>query len=597
MICLVIAWVALAAATFPVGYQLCSRLGFPRGARGDDSIFLSIWIGTGALALAAFAAAFLLPLSPGVSAFLGIAFLMAWAARGARKIACEGLSYVFSQFRVEVFLIPIAVAFVCTKPINWYDTGLYHLQLMKWLREFGLVNGIALVQHRFGYVSSWFAFSALLSSPVPAGRLVAAGNSFIFLVALAQAYVSSRRIAQGSATSADTFLVFTFVPILSVALAAEMFNSTSPDLPVAFTLALIPWFIFLELDSPITSRAEPKRRVAFLSALMLGFIAWSFKLSAAPAVLFTAALVLYRSSSRLRSMTSIAVLGSFFLIPLVAAGYISSGCPFLPSTIGCLETPWSLPHESVSELAPLIHDWALWHGKPPTTHSQLGLMAHFVITSPGTSAVVVLNVLCLGLLIIRWAGTTTNKAYLYVSCFGAMGVLFTVVTAPTIRFMLGFAFVLPALSAVVFLERAINRGRIVAVLRGRVFVPASIVMALLLRFFLPPTFRIQYLPAEQEVSRLVAPPVIGIPGLKVQRGPGGLENIYAPELTDQCWNAPIPCAPPQELLARLRLRNSSQGLRAGFIRPQLKRHDVGSQLRGDNAASNQLISQPSLTSR
>jgi hypothetical protein len=43
------------------------------------------------------------------------------------------------------------------------DTASYHIQMVKWLKEFGTVKGIANLHLRFGFNSSWFASIALLS--------------------------------------------------------------------------------------------------------------------------------------------------------------------------------------------------------------------------------------------------------------------------------------------------------------------------------------------------------------------------------------------------------------------------------------------------
>ncbi len=51
-------------------------------------------------------------------------------------------------------------------PVMMDDTGSYHIQMVKWIQEFGSVPGIANLHLRFGFNSSWFVSAGLLTFPV-----------------------------------------------------------------------------------------------------------------------------------------------------------------------------------------------------------------------------------------------------------------------------------------------------------------------------------------------------------------------------------------------------------------------------------------------
>jgi hypothetical protein len=51
-------------------------------------------------------------------------------------------------------------------PFRMDDTDSYHIQMVKWIQEFGSVPGIANLHLRFGFNSSWFVSIAMLNYPV-----------------------------------------------------------------------------------------------------------------------------------------------------------------------------------------------------------------------------------------------------------------------------------------------------------------------------------------------------------------------------------------------------------------------------------------------
>lgn len=51
-------------------------------------------------------------------------------------------------------------------PVTMDDTGSYHIQMVKWVQEFGSVPGIANLHMRFGFNSSWFSTVGMFNYPV-----------------------------------------------------------------------------------------------------------------------------------------------------------------------------------------------------------------------------------------------------------------------------------------------------------------------------------------------------------------------------------------------------------------------------------------------
>jgi hypothetical protein len=61
------------------------------------------------------------------------------------------------------FLVLIAI--FNAGPVTMDDTASYHVQMVKWVQEFGSVLGIANLHMRFGFNSSWFSTIGILSYP------------------------------------------------------------------------------------------------------------------------------------------------------------------------------------------------------------------------------------------------------------------------------------------------------------------------------------------------------------------------------------------------------------------------------------------------
>ena len=80
-----------------------------------------------------------------------------------RKKNC-GVLLVFG-----LLMVPIA-AWAATRQVDYYDTGLYHHQAVKWMTEYGIVKGVALISFRFAWLSSWFSFAAPFNYGAMSGR-------------------------------------------------------------------------------------------------------------------------------------------------------------------------------------------------------------------------------------------------------------------------------------------------------------------------------------------------------------------------------------------------------------------------------------------
>ena len=71
-----------------------------------------------------------------------------------------------------------AAAALASDPVTLYDSLVYHVGIIRWLREHGVVPGIALIHIRLGHMSTWFTLAAAFDAgpatpPAPPGAGIA----------------------------------------------------------------------------------------------------------------------------------------------------------------------------------------------------------------------------------------------------------------------------------------------------------------------------------------------------------------------------------------------------------------------------------------
>ncbi len=84
-------------------------------------------------------------------------------------------------FYLCLFCFLIMILILNAGPVKMDDTESYHIQMVKWIQEYGSVPGIANLHLRFGFNSSWFTSIALFSYPVQGLNTYGALNGLLSL--------------------------------------------------------------------------------------------------------------------------------------------------------------------------------------------------------------------------------------------------------------------------------------------------------------------------------------------------------------------------------------------------------------------------------
>ncbi|MBW4523143.1 MAG: hypothetical protein KME16_26180 [Scytolyngbya sp. HA4215-MV1] len=595
-------WLFLGIASWLVGISILKGLQIGHWLRRGDRCILSCWLGIIAISLMLLAISFWLPLSPRVGWGL-MSGLVIWSVCRP-SIRQEAAHLLAGCPRIALWGLGVAIVWVAlftTQQVTWIDTGLYHYGAIRWLRQFGMVPGIALLNGQFGFVSSWFALAAPLNPEIWEGQVSAVTNGFILLLVTSQFCLCLYQGLTNQRQLSDWFMVMFILLTLPVSLLTRLLSlvwvSPSPDAPLIFLVGGTAWSWLLLSDGvTLTSLAQqPTRsRIEFIP-LMLSAGAIAIKLIALPLLPITLLFYIGFGTCSLKRllMGVFSIIG--LLLPLLAGGIVTSGCPLYPSTFLCLNLPWSAALASVQSVAEATHGWSTWFGTPPDDVNPFVWRFWRWFDAIGASKLIVI-LLLVSILSIIYLLKTVKKTNSFTGSFSSpqkgptellpvvfrskmgifcvillaiLGSLFAVLKAPILRFGMSYFVLLPALTAAILIQSNLaaqsfpfqpgltalverltrqtdgTRQVLVGLSWGAITLIPVLLLAVNVR------------------TRLLLPPAL--PKVTVvQRTIHNVDYLKPQNTSGSCWASALPCAPAPQ--PDIRLLNPTQGIAAGFAR-------------------------------
>jgi len=365
-----IAWALLFFSCLTIGTAVLRLTDAHCFDRRNDRLIIAIWLGLVILAIGLLGLSLVLPLSP--IAGLGTVLFLVGLAIGFQPVRLELKAYYQAcsrQHLSTVALVAIGVAAFSTREIAWFDTGLYHYGVIRWLSEFGTVPGFALINARFGFTSAWFALLAPFNHGFLTAQTSAVANSFVFTLAICQLITSLPTSRSKTARLADRFITFFLLITLPIAFVIKfpwlMTVSTAPDLPLILLVGIMAWAILLMtrsegsppvINPPETNPPETLHPVRLIP-IILAVGAMSIKLNGI--VLVPVASLFYLAQNRLTWQRIAMGLGfpCVLLAPMFLYGYLAIGFPLFPSTLFRINFPWTMQAEVAQTLESLPNPW------------------------------------------------------------------------------------------------------------------------------------------------------------------------------------------------------------------------------------------------
>ena len=530
----------------------------------DDRPLYAALGGMAILAAVVNGLSFFWPIYSGVALlFLGIgwvAFIVAqWRWQWWPRLSIKGL------FFIGVLLANISVV-AAQSPLN-YETGLYHLQSVKWLTTSTVPFGLANLLGQFGFNSAWFSFAAALEVPWLQGQSVFLANSLMLLVfGVAVGQAAAKFWVPHQVRLAHTFLLICVLPWVNAMMGINV-NSLSADLPITFLTLLMSYLLIKALQNLETVWAALPG-LAFIAAFAI-----AVKLSAAPLSLFAISLVglvIYHRPAFISKQMGVRcgqfvlVSCSLLLIPWLLRNVALSGCLVYPVAVTCSpKLAWGLPMAAVERDIAFVQSWARrdWSEADRVSSNWVGVI-HQV--TPNT--LFVLGVVGCVAGAMYWIAKRKNsrrpdtpfRYWLPVVAL-LLGIGFWLATVPDVRFGEGYFWSLGLYGFSLGLYRFYQA----YALKGfeKFILVAGSALAIFVAFIWPLFLPVgwgadKYWIANQPQLRLSRSQLVWqwppIPKVRLIRHFVGGGYLYTPIISFPCWDAPLPCAPGYDPQVRVR---------------------------------------------
>ncbi len=465
-----------------------------------------------------------------------------------------------------------------------YDSGLYHFNVIRWTNTFSIVPGLGNLHGRFAFNQSFFTYVAALNffPYFNYGRSLA--NSFLFILTLLTTIEFLWPLIKNPSLSAKLHpykylpSLFTLPVLVLLAFSSSGFASPSPDL----TSTLLQLLMFIVLANSIGEWIEGNLRqnsnAVYLAILAATAITIKLSNIAFSIIIFGIILLYLVKTYQLKSKTTlyIFIVSSAILFVFMLRGFILSGVPLYPSSVGygLIPVDWAIPKESIINEANWVYSWA----RKSHTHwsNVLGnwnwfqpwfdnIVKHrFIdVLYPLILAILFFSIVFLLTIFKKIKKPNIVEALLVVPAI--VSLVFWFFTAPTPRFANAIIFLLFLASFLFFLAsvREYVSNKILFVMVGFVFIISNInlyqyidkhpnsLMKLSTSGWYPP----KKVPLVKKVTK------------------SGLE-IYTPKKGDQCWDSKIPCTPYFNKALKLRVKDY---IESGFMLEQSSKKEKGKQ--------------------
>ncbi len=569
MLYFLMTWNLLAIVCWMAGISLLNLLQVRCFDRIGDRAIVSIWSGIVLLSISWLAASFIVPLSPIVGLTVAGIFMVV-ALRSKRtwdEIAQLKAAYSI-RWLIAIFCLALLTAVLIDRPMVWFDSGGYHIGLIRWLAQAGTVPGLALINYAFGFTSSWFAFAAPLVPEILGHHLGAVTNGFVFFLAALHVLIALFHFRVQDCRVVDGFAIAVYLPIVAIYTAtlftaSPILVSFSPDVPVTLLVGMIAWTILgikeADRKSQFSSRTTELRSAIFdvkMLPLVLGLGAFSFKLSAMPALAIVLLFYGFEVRFALKKLSIAAALAIVLSAPMLGYGVMTSACPLFPSTKICLDLPWRYPEEIANKHLRETKVLNLEESESSNSTSALVQRFLWIRTQRKMQIMLLLYAASIGVS-LRWFFSNQYKieaGLLWVSGLGLLGMTFIIFYAPLIRFGLIYFIVIPAL----FFARLATSQVNAAPERFRI---SSRFSSFLYRVGIGVTC-VLFLILGQRNLVSILPPELPKPNL-IQAQTNDINYAYPAEWTYRCWASALPCSGVP--IKNVRLRDPQRGMRAGFV--------------------------------
>ena len=565
IISLWIIYFAVIYALLFIAYTGWGHLFFPLIRAGDhkpDNFFIYTWTGWASSLLIFQIINLLLPLTP----ILACSFFIIGLTLSVRAyyISETTFSSLLSHryFFIAVLLFALWTASHALVQSRLYDTGLYHLNAVRWLNEYAIVPGLGNLHGRLAFNMTSFFYVASLNCFPPFNIGLNLANSFLVVLLFAECFypICLRFQKKSGPTELEILIKSALLPLILAYSINWTLPASSPDL-CSGILRIVLFYNFILILTNFKQKIVPATLVNYL--LFMAVTAVTVKLTNA---MYSLTLVLIcvllcimrRRNIRVLEHKKVLILFFVLLATWMGRGIVLSGYPLYPSGVFGVDTEWavSAPHleKQVSSIkgyrkSPGNKD--ISDGKwfiPWIKHQWSRDYLYFYVT---LSVILTTVYTSAWLFQFRKGVASSRKLVVLIAIVPYWASLvFWCIMSPGMRFAWPFPHLLCLASAFPYFVHNYNR---------RSFRLAAMII-------LPVTINLPMFDClighrdKVDISLTEGAMHHQKPALKIIYTNSSL-RLYTPKQGNQCWDSPLPCTPyPNE---KLRLRKDS--IQSGFV--------------------------------
>ena len=349
-------WLVVLALLVPIGFFLAKL--FDNNALVFEA--RTAWLGLSALITYLNLVHLFVPLSSHL-VLGGITLLSIVATVLHRTTICVEIKHIFVSKSSNqllnriIFLGLLYLANLSLAPTASYDSGLYHLGLVRYLANDPIIPGLANLHSRFGLSSSTYSIAAFFEGGLWGSDGYRLGNGFVLLFLVFECSKRIRRFKTHDNTSGDILIVLSTPLLLMLAIRDpwEYISSPSPDLTsaivliVAFAYSLDAFTSWTNTDMAtaviFTSLAATFRPLNFLALIVIVLVA-IFRFIKIPQS---------RNIARSAGIPSALLLFGYVLHNFITTGYF-----IFPSSLAITHPEWQVPSNVAQALVEVIGTWA-----------------------------------------------------------------------------------------------------------------------------------------------------------------------------------------------------------------------------------------------
>jgi hypothetical protein len=348
-------WIGFACISLGLGLGVRTLLGYR--TNDDDAWIACFWVGWCSL-VAALQVWHLLHRVDWHCLILFVVVAAAGAWLGRRELASLRKPTLHAVATLLVLLC--AAVWVANQSLNApgnYDSGLYHLQAIKWDAACSIVPGLGNLHYRLAYNNASFLYAALVDA-APLHEAAHLSSGLLVLAMFAQLAFAFSRVVRRAPLDVGHLATIALAPAVFVQLLepnvwiegpSAGWNPFSPSNISSPTPDLVIYALGVAITPPVArlifrETTDDTRSAALFIVAVIASVGTAVKLSFATFGLLSLVVCLLLVRPSRRELTIVGAVGAIAIVPWIIRGLILSGYFLYPAySLGHINVGWLVP--------------------------------------------------------------------------------------------------------------------------------------------------------------------------------------------------------------------------------------------------------------